>query len=350
MEVLGHLRYTKVKSIGVGQGMNSEVYLAEDAQLGGQIAVKEIPKSLLREAGMIEFFNEARMMFAAKHPRHVVPILYGCDIPNADTICLAMPFYKQGSLLDRIKVHPLPLKEVVRIGLAMLSGIGAIHAKGLLHFDLKPSNVLFSDQDEPLVADFGQARAATMSGKTQLPPLYPDGVPPEYYTTGVGEIASDIYHAGMTLYRAVNGNPFFASQKPDNETDRESRTIAGTFPRRDRFLPHVPKAMRTIIRTAMAVDPDARYRSAADMSNAIANLEIPLDWRTAAMANGEFKWDCARGKKPNLVVRLMANGKRWNVTTCTSGDTERKKGDKCLTNASLGDAMTHLKSVFEQLP
>lgn len=349
MQVLAQLRYKKIKQIGAGQGMNSEVFLAKDQQLGGKIAIKEIPKSLLRKGGVKEIFNEAQMMFAAQHPRHVVPILYACDIPNADTICLAMPFYKNGSLLDRIAKHPLPLKEVVRVGLAMLSGLGTIHAKQLLHFDVKPSNILFNDLDDPLVSDFGQARAALIAGKTALPPLYPDGIPPEYYSSGIGDVRSDIYHAGLTLYRAVNGNPYFFAQKPAGERERRTRTLAGTFPRRDKFLPHVPKGLRTIIRTALSVDPAQRYRSAADMSNALAKLDVPLDWQTKELKNGEFTWNCRRGKKPGLIVRLIANGPKWDVTTCTDGSIERKKSGLCIGGASHGNALGHLKSVFEQL-
>src|SRR5436309_1911483 len=109
MQVVASIQYTKLKPIGVGQGMNSEVFLASEPQLGGQIAVKEIEKAKFGN-NISEYFAEAQAMFATNHP-NVVPVQYGCE--TSDRICLAMPYFPKGSLLDRIGNFPVSPLELI---------------------------------------------------------------------------------------------------------------------------------------------------------------------------------------------------------------------------------------------
>jgi serine/threonine protein kinase len=171
MDVYAEIRYTKKQQIGVGQGMNSKVYRAEDPQLGGTIAVKEIPLS--------RFGN-------TPHD--------SCQ--TATEICLAMPLYSRGSLTDRIVQRPLPLLELIRVGQGVLAGIGKIHTNSIIHFDVKPSNVLLETYDVPLVADFGQSRCIARNGVVNCPPMYQTALPPEVQNTGVGTLLCDIFQAG----------------------------------------------------------------------------------------------------------------------------------------------------------
>jgi serine/threonine protein kinase len=350
MQVVCLVGYERIRQIGVGQGMNSEVWLARDTQHDGIVAVKEIPKKKLRDAGVKNVFQEAQIMFAARHPQNVVPILYAGEIPNTDSIGLAMPYYQNGSLQDRLLTGPVTLLEAVRVGLAMLTGLSSLHAKDIRHFDLKPSNILFDNQDVPLVADFGQARAAATFGKVALPAMYSHGIPPEFFSTNVGGVATDIYHAGVTLYRAVNGHPFFAAQKIKDPAKLKTQVLAGKFPRRDRFLEHVPKAVRTLIRKAMSVNEADRFRSASDMWAALANCPITHNWTTKIGSDGECSWECPnRGSKTGFYVELSKSGQRWNVDALTVGSGRRRCKEKCLKGATRGDAERHLKTLFETL-
>jgi len=141
MQVVASIEYQKIRQIGIGQGMNSEVFLASDPQLNGTIAVKEIPKANFGNS-ISSYFSEAQTMFAAAHP-NIVPIQYACE--TTDRVCLAMPYFSQGSLSDRINVDPLSLLEIQRVAQGVLSGLARIHAAGFLHLDIKPSNVLLSE-------------------------------------------------------------------------------------------------------------------------------------------------------------------------------------------------------------
>lgn len=180
MRVDGTISYTRIQQIGIGQGMNSTVWLADDPQLGGEVAAKEIPKT--RFANPINYFDETQTMFEVAHD-NVVAVQYACQTP--ELISLIMPYYHNRSLADRIQDRPLQLSELQRVAQGVLAGIAHIHLKGYVHFDVKPSNVLFSNTNRPMVADFGQSRAISSTGVVNTPPLYMDAQPPEAIGTGI---------------------------------------------------------------------------------------------------------------------------------------------------------------------
>lgn len=167
MQIRGEITYTHVCPIGVGQGMNSKVYLADDPQLGGRIAAKEIEKA--RFGNPANYFNEAQTMFQVAH-ENVIAVQYACQTSTLISLC--MPYYQKGSLADRIRDRPLQLSEVLRVAQGVLAGLAHIHLNHYIHFDVKPSNVLFSHTDRPMVADFGQSRAISATGVVTVPPLY----------------------------------------------------------------------------------------------------------------------------------------------------------------------------------
>jgi serine/threonine protein kinase len=345
MHVVSTLRYTKIKPIGVGQGMNSEVFLSHDPQIGGEVAVKEIEKARFPPS-VPDFFEEAKAMFASEHP-NVVAIRVASETPTH--ICLSMPFYKNGSLADRISTNPLRLSEIQSVGQDILMGIAAIHAAKKLHFDIKPSNVLFSDKGVAMIADFGQARSIGPTGTVTFPKMYRFGVPPEIFTAGVGAVQSDVYQAGLTLYRAANGDPWFERQR-SNLVDLKQAIVNGKFPNRDQFLPHIPKRMRTVIRKALSINPLDRYSSATAFSTALGNIALSDDWATKIAANGEVEWRATRKKRPDLVVALHENGTKWDVCVHTDGGRKIacRKTD-WLNSQDKTFALAHLKALFYSL-
>jgi eukaryotic-like serine/threonine-protein kinase len=348
VEVLAEIRYRKIRPIGVGEGMNSEVFLAFDPQLRGEIAVKEIPKAALGNSPT-SYFEEASLMFASTHP-HVVPPLYGCH--TADKISVAMPYYQRGSLKPRIEAGPLPSKESLRIGHGVLLGLTQIHLQKILHLDIKPSNVLFDDVDRPRIADFGQARTVDSAGVVTAPRMYQLAFPPETLQTSKATVQSDVYQMGLLLYRLVNGNPHYEAQVPAL-SELGSRIVGGRFPNRDSFMPHVPKRLRTAIRKALRVNPAERYHSAAEMSDALAKIKIALDWEVIPSANGSLVWRASRQDRPDLVVRASpccSGGWSTAVYTSRGQDVRAKRPDQYKRDGlSRKEADAHLKKVFAEL-
>jgi serine/threonine protein kinase len=348
MQVVASISYTKLNRIGVGQGMNSEVYLADDSQLGGQVAAKEIEKT--RFANPTEYFSEAQTMFAAAHD-HVVAVQYACQ--TATTVSLVMPYYVRGSLTDRIQSCPLQLSEVQRVAQGVLAGLAHIHLAGYIHFDVKPSNALFSNTDRPMVADFGQSRAISATGVVTVPLLYMNAQPPETISTGVATQLADIYHTGLLMYRALNGDPFYKSQLPSDPATLRTRIENGKFPDRRMFMPHVPARLRTLVRKALNVNPADRFQSATEMADALSRVNLTLDWSVTPHPTGGFFWQAVRPGQCDLVVELIKNGTTLDVKTFTEKKGEPRRA-KCKKEnwreaLSLRDAYAHLKDVFEDL-
>lgn len=351
MQVYATIRYDKRAQIGVGQGMNSMVFLADDPHLHREVAVKEIDLARIAPGGWDEYHREAQTMFASRHD-HVVPIHYACM--TASHLCLAMPYYRNGSLHDRISAGPVSLLEGYRVADRTLSALSQIHVANVLHFDLKPSNVLFSDRDEPLIADFGQARMMDSRGLSAAPPMYRHGIPPEVFDSGVGTVESDLYQAGLTFYRAFNGDPFFESQVSRLRHPLVDAIRSGRFPNRDRFLPHVPDGIRRVIRKALRVDPSNRYHSAFEFQDALGRVSVPHDWTTELQAAGEVIWRCSRAGMAGLEVRQVNGSRpgRWNVEVYTTRDSgARRRGVSDLWGRDLrGVALDrHLRAVFTAL-
>lgn len=348
MQVLGTISYTKLRQIGVGQGMNSEVYLADDPQLGGQVAAKEIDKG--RFANPAAYFDEAQAMFAVAHD-NVVAIQYACQTPAI--ISLVMPYFRNASLADRIQDRPLQLSEVLRITQGVLAGLAHIHLAGFIHFDVKPSNVLFSNTGRPMVADFGQSRAIAPTGVVTVPRLYMVSQPPETIRTGVATSVADIYHVGLLMYRALNSDPIFTSQVPPTQALLQAQISAGRFPDRNRFMPHVPSRIRTLVRKALRVNPSDRFQTATDMADALSRVTLALDWAVEPLPLGGFRWTASRTGQCDLVVELADQNGTWAVETFTEkkGEPRRAKGKKenWRSGLSLDDAHAHLKDVFAGL-
>lgn len=321
MLVVKDLKYEPIRQIGVGAGMNSTVFEARD-ELGRIVAVKVIKKAHLDRQRVTDYFAEAKRMSEAQH-ENVVPIITAAS--NAHEVDLMMPLYHRGSASDRIHGGPMALKEARRVALGMLQGLASIHVANILHFDLKPSNVMFGENDQPLVADFGQARMVGPLGTAATPPMYQHGFPPEMFNNGEGTPESDVYLAGLTLYRLLNGDQFFYGQLARQVVkfggNLHACIAAGALVDLTHFQAHVPKRVRTIVRAAMAVDPRRRYSTANQMADALGQWTVPTDW-TMEHVIGGLQWRGTHPTRKTVVVNGLQDGgsARWSVSVHTLGD------------------------------
>lgn len=301
---------------------------------------------LLRQVGIDSYFREAQTMFASNNP-YVVPI--SCAFQTDDMICLAMKYYKNKSLQDRITLSPLTPGEVIRVGIGILTGLAHIHTNKFIHFDIKPSNVLFSDTDLPMIADFGQTRSSGPTGVVARPGMYPDGMPPECWR-GIGTFQSDIYQVGLTLYRAANGDSHFNPQRPADDSELRERTELGKYPDKSKFLPHVPKGIKRVIRAALAIQPGDRYQTPGAFADALGRVEVGLDWSADVAADGSVTWRATRTGQPDLVVILTGSGRRWGFEIYTeSAQRRRFMSDRWESGITRSQAIEKLKPIFDQL-
>lgn len=326
------LSFTLGTNIGAGQGMNSEVFLAQDHQLETQIVIKKVPKANISSRS--DYFAEARRLYDSRH-KHVVEVKYACE--TADHVYFAMPFYRGGSLHSLMDRRYLTTREIVRYGLEFLAGLHHVHVKGLVHFDLKPTNVLLDDSDTAAVADFGLSREVTAFGLAEMPRVYLGHMPPERATSILLSKTADVYQAGATLYRMCVGNTEYDRQLGTHASQPAlvSAITAGTFPKRKRHLAHVPTRLRNVVRKALAVDLRDRFTTVLELMNALAQVDESLDWAyTENGAWGIGTWresDGSRGRR----VELTPNGGGWAVHACRLSATGREARCSALCSAGL---------------
>lgn len=335
------LNFENLEEIGQ-EGKNSSVFKAHDKQLDGEIVIKQIEKHKI--VNPTEFYSEAKILYASSH-QYVVKVNYGCE--DDDYVYIAMPYYRKGSLKKLIDSKFLTIRETIRYALQFLSGLHHIHSKGLIHFDIKPDNILLSDSNEALLSDFGLAKAMDAFGLSKIDVFYNKQAPPEVFYTDEFNYQYDIYLAGLTLYRLVNGNKIFYDQIDafnGNPNGYINAILKGQLPDRDSFLPHIPNALRKIIKKAISVDPTKRHSSVLELINEIGKISDNIDWRYSIVKNNE-RWEKILADK-KIVIDFENLGNKFAVNSykvmSRSGKKIRIK-DYCLESDSEKDVFTLVK-------
>ena len=252
-------RYLLDRVIGAG-GMGM-VLLAREADGGRTVAIKFM--RLLEHAELADRFQrEARLLMSVKHPNVVE--LYSIDSVAGHPV-LVMEYLGGGTLKERLKSRKrLPPLETVETMLPVLAGLAALHRTGVIHRDLKPDNVLFSDHGVPKIADLGIAKdygdtALTATGQVLGTPIY---MSPEQARGDKPTVASDIYAIGCLLYELLSGAPPFETLNPLELIRLHQTTEPPPLVSR---VPTVPPKLAAVIHRALAKAVVERPASCEDL-------------------------------------------------------------------------------------
>ncbi len=338
------LDFDELEEIGQ-EGRNSKVFLAHDNQLDGKIVIKEIPKR--EEVPYNEYFKEARLLYANNH-NNIVKVNYACE--DIEKIYIAMPYYKNGSLKKKISnENYLTVREVIRYAIQFLSGLNHIHSRGLIHYDIKPDNIMISDTNEALLADFGLAKYTNSDGFADQDFFYTLHASPEMLIQDMLQtIKSDIYQAGITIYRMANGNDFFYKQKPENSVEFSQKVLNGTFPNRNFYLPHIPKKLRKIIAKCISPSPNDRYNNTLEIINELSLINQNLDIKHYT-SKGYSSWIIPK-EKSNYDVNLIPNKDKFDIKVYKNKDGKTTNlPSKCSNNLEYVKAILTLNSIFASL-
>ncbi|AXY40863.1 serine/threonine-protein kinase [Halomonas sp. JS92-SW72] len=306
------------------EGKNSQVYRARDVQLDAELAIKKVEKARLDDVD--EFFQEASLLYLSSHT-NVVPIHYACQ--DEDHIYLAMPFFENGSLKGRMAAGHLTVREVITYSTQFLSGLHNIHSKGLIHFDIKPDNILLSARGEAMLSDFGLAKQTAFGGRAGQDRIYGKMTPPEAFNAYEFTRHFDIYQAGLTIYRLAVGDSAFYEQFENfvengvlNRDRFRHAVVNGQFPSCAQFPEHIPNRLITTIRTCLSRNPQERFHSASEIVNSFADIEGGfLDWRLSGQA-GDREWTKKTGDRR---LRLRVNADGTSEATRQIGDGQAKR-------------------------
>jgi len=255
----------RVSALLAGGGM-ARVYRARDERLDRDVAVKVLSPPYADDSDFTaRFLAEARAAAALTHPSLVHVYDSGSD-EGAHFIVMEL-LDRHRSLRHEIDERGrLPADEAVRIGQELLDGLAAIHQHGLVHCDVKAANVMIGPGPAKLI-DFGIATAPHdgARGATSIGSL--PYMSPEQLHGRAMSAASDLYSLGAVLYEVVTGRTPHAGTTPEAMGAAQE---AGVIRPPSSLAPGIPRALDDAILQALRSDPAMRYRSAAEMSAALA--------------------------------------------------------------------------------
>ena len=265
----------------LGQGGMATIYRARDAQLDRDVAVKLLRPEFGQDPDFLaRFRDEARAAASLSHPNVVGVFDFGEDASGPYIVMELVDGQDLASILR--ENGPLPPRQAARVTAEVAKALHAAHVRGLIHRDVKPSNILVGRDGRIRVADFGIARAVseaqvTLPGTTMGSVHY---FSPEQARGETATAPSDIYALGIVLFEALTGARPFSG---DGASAIALARLTAPAPKPSSLRAGVPTALDAIVARAMALDPSARYATAAAMA---AALEGWLSDTAAAAAAG----------------------------------------------------------------
>ncbi len=239
------------------------------------------------------FLAEAQNLSKATH-RNVVQVHHIEELPDGDGIRFCMAFCPGGSLQSAFDAGPMILPAVRKAGTEVLMGLNALHARQMLHRDIKPGNVLIDAEGVAQIGDFGLVTDDLLFGYGSQAG-YRDHIAYEVWQ-GTGTSAkSDIWAFGMTLFRLLHGKTWY-EEAPNPHTV----VLHGGFADTLKWLPHVPKTWRRVIRKMLADDPAMRYQTADQALEALSRLAVTPVW-SATVAPQLVRWEQLSKTRRNIV-------------------------------------------------
>jgi serine/threonine-protein kinase len=263
--------YRVVELIGAG-GMG-EVYKAVHTHLGRVIAIKALSPDLADGLALERFYGEAGIQASLKHPG-VAEYLGFYRYKGRP--CILMEYVDGETLASLIRRRgPLPLPEAVGI-LRSIAAIAAnFHAQGVVHRDLKANNVKITSAGQVKILDFGIARTEGSLRLTRTGAVIgtPETLAPEQVRGEPTTEATDIWQLGVLFYELLTGRlPFHAT----SEHEIYGRILTADFPPIAQSRPQFPSALEKIVARCLQKDPAKRFRSAAELCDALGAWEASL--------------------------------------------------------------------------
>lgn len=270
-------RIGKFEVLGVsGSGGMGTVFRARDPDLNRIVAIKVLRPSRAEDEKIVaRFRHEASAIAAIDHP-HVLPIY---EIGEIEEGCFLVMRFVEGETLDqRLENHPegLPVPEAIRISIAISRALEAAHAKGIIHRDVNPSNVMLDEEGHVWLMDFGLAESIVTPN--QDPDRRIAGTPqfmaPEQVEPGARiDTRTDLFGLGATLHSLLSGQ---APHACEDLVQILWETRHEPVPEIDR--PGLPPELRKLVQRLLEKDPTDRPASATEVIRQLRRIEKPPLW------------------------------------------------------------------------
>ncbi len=298
-KIVGHYRIIEA----LGKGGMGEVYAAEDLRLKRTIALKVLPQELAgRPERRERFEREAQALAALNHP-HIVTVH---SVEEADGIpFLTMELVSGRTLTELIPEGGLPLARFFDLAIPLASAVGAAHAHGITHRDLKPDNVMLTDDGRLKVLDFGLAKAAgdPIAGPdaaTRGPTLTQQGqilgtvayLSPEQVEGKPADARSDVFALGIVLYEMATGRRPFSGE---GAVRTMSAILSDTPPPMAQRNVPLPEALGRIVSRCLEKAPDARPQDGLEVQRLLEQLRDETGAAPGRTATRPVRWLAVSG-------------------------------------------------------
>lgn len=256
----------------LGEGGMAAVYKAYQPSMERFVAIKVLPRQMAAsEEYLARFKQEAKLLAQLQHP-HILPVF---DYGEAEGYTyIVMSFVKSGTLADLMKKRRFSLSEIRNIISQVGGALGYAHARGMIHRDVKPSNVLIDESGNCLLTDFGLARMIestsnlTSSGAIMGTPAY---MSPEQGAGSKIDKRSDIYSLGIILFELLTGRVPYTADTPIAIVFKH---IQDPLPSVRKYNPGISSELEMILFKVLAKKPEDRYQTVEDFVHALQQIVV----------------------------------------------------------------------------
>jgi len=264
----------------ISEGGTAVIYRGYQESLNRYVAIKVLRGELAADEEFIaRFRQEALAVAKLKHPN----ILTVYDAGRAhDVYYMVMDYVEGGSLADLIARNPLDLERAISIATQIADALEYAHRQGLIHRDVKPSNILLTLDGRPLLADFGTARVVyedsrlTRTGTSIGTPEY---MAPEQAQGQPSDARTDVYALGIVLYEMLSGDVPFTATTPMATLYKQ---VNEPLPPVRKVAPDTPSWLESVISRALAKQAEDRFQSAKEFVEALRARKVPKKSRRRA--------------------------------------------------------------------
>jgi serine/threonine-protein kinase len=290
----------------LGRGGMATVYRAFDPSFNREVAIKVLPREMMHDPQFrARFDREVKLVAGLEHPS-IVPVY---DVGDEDgQPYFVMRYMTGGSLSNLISKGRMSVEDTARIVSKIAQGLAYAHKKGVIHRDLKPDNILFDDNGDPFISDFGIAKLAESTGSLTGSGVIgtPAYMSPEQAQGSDIDGRSDVYGLGVIVYQMLSGHQPYNADTPMGVVVKH---ITEPVPEILSMVPNLPTEVDQVIRMSMAKDRTRRYPSAIDLAKALNMVAFGNEGditspNTAAFRSGLYKTSTptSRGKTGLIVA------------------------------------------------